>query len=174
MTETVPCTLIETLELLRCNIYLNNHQEGDCVGLFTHGTAVFYLPEFPFSGEVESSNLLLALDSFKHFENIGAVSPLHNVVVVTPNDRLVSNSELLNDYYLQKMEQYGVEVRYGQKLTAIDKGKSYLTQRQVVLQFGGCQFRGTNRTRFPNVAFVHSKQSQCTTQKLRIIGHVQK
>ena len=91
--------------------------------MFTHGTAVFYLPEFPFSGEVEASNLLLALDSMKFFEKIGYVSPLHNVVVVTPNDRLVSKSDLLNQYYIEKLESYGVEVRYGHSLTSIDKGK---------------------------------------------------
>jgi len=89
---------------------------------FSNGTAVFYLPEFPYSGEVETSNLLLALDTFKHFMNIGQMSPLYHVVVVTANDRLISQSDLLNDFYVRKLEEYGVEVRYGQTMTAIDKG----------------------------------------------------
>lgn len=105
------------------------------MGMYTHGTAVFYLPEFPFSGEIETSNMLMALDTFQHFENIGYASPLRNTIVVTPNDRLVSNSDLLNDYYIRKMEQYGVEVRYGQKMTAIDKGTRG-NHRQLELQFG--------------------------------------
>lgn len=83
------------------------------------------MPEFPYSGEVESSNLLLALDTFKHFSNIGQVSCLYNVVVVTPNDRLVSNSDLLNDFFLKKMEEYGVEVRFGQSMTAVNKSKNF-------------------------------------------------
>lgn len=83
---------------------------------------MFYLPEFPFSGEVEAWNLLMALDTFRHFQNIGAVSPLHKIVVSTPNDRLVSHSELLNEYFMGKLEKYGAEVRLGQKMTAVDKG----------------------------------------------------
>ena len=94
------------------------------MSLFNHGTAVFYLPQFPFSGEIEASNMLTFVDSIKHFESIGWVSPLHNVVVVTPNDRLVSTSELLNDYYKNKLAEYGVEVRYGTSINSIDKGIS--------------------------------------------------
>jgi sulfide:quinone oxidoreductase len=97
-------------------------QPSDCMSLFTHGTAVFYLPQFPFSGEIEASNMLTFLDSIKHYEKIGWVSPLHNVVVVTPNDRIVSHSDLLNDYFTMKLEQYGVEVRYNTTMNSINKG----------------------------------------------------
>lgn len=93
-----------------------------CIDRFTHGTAIFYLPEFPFSGEVEASNLLLALESFKNYLNAGWVSPLYKVVVATPNDRIVSHSQLLNDFYLKKFEEYGVEVCYGTKMMSVDKG----------------------------------------------------
>ena len=90
---------------------------------YNHGTVVFYLPEFPFSGEIETSNMLMALDSFEHFEKIGWVSPIRKVVVATPNDRLVSHSSLLNDFYVKKLGEYGAEIRYGQKMTSIDKGE---------------------------------------------------
>lgn len=82
------------------------------------------MPEFPFSGEVEASNLLLALDNFQAGKEIGWVSPLHNVTVVTPNDRLVSNSALLNDFYVRKLENYGATIMYGTKLLSIDKGRA--------------------------------------------------
>lgn len=90
---------------------------------YTGGTAVFYLPEFPYSGEVESSNLLMSLELWHHFESIGAVSPKRKTILVTPNNRIISNSDLLNQFYLDKLAQYNVEIRYGEKMISIDKGR---------------------------------------------------
>jgi len=117
------------------------------MSLFNHGNAVFYLPEFPFSGEIEASNMLTCLDSFKFFETIGWVSPLHNIILVTPNDRIVSNSDLLNNYYEKKLEQYGVEVRYNTSLNAINKGipSSFTNIRKLNLFSSRCLIRGNFR-----------------------------
>ena len=141
---------------------------------FTCGTAVFYLPEFPFSGEIETSNLLLALDTFKHFVDIGQVSPLYNVVVVTANDRLVSQSDLLNEYYVRKMEEYGVEVRYGQTMTAVNKGEFSPNKRNAFLFLPKFGNRGNFRVGFQCPPYHASQSSQFFIEKFRIIGSFKK
>jgi sulfide:quinone oxidoreductase len=87
---------------------------------FTHGDAVFYLPEFPYSGEVETSNMLMSLELWQHLENIGNCSPLRQITVVTPNDRLISKSDKLNDFYLNKLAAHGANIVYGKRMTAIN------------------------------------------------------
>ena len=92
---------------------------------FYNGNAVFYLPEFPYSGEVETSNLLMSLDLWQHFENIGNASPLRNITVVTPNDRLISKSEKLNEFYLNKLAAHGVNILYGKRMTEVNDGNFF-------------------------------------------------
>lgn len=101
-------------------IDLCSNKSHKFMSYFYNGDAVFYLPEFPYSGEVETSNMLMSLDLWQHFENIGNASPFRSVTVVTPNDRLISKSDKLNEFYLNKLAQHGATIVYGKKLTAVN------------------------------------------------------
>ena len=64
----------------------------------------------------------MALQTWKHYEDLGIVSPKRETIVISANDRLISKSSKLNDYYLQKLQEYGVKIQYNQKLTRVNKG----------------------------------------------------
>ena len=92
------------------------------MGTYLNGNAVFYFPEFPYSGEIETSCLLHAIESWQHLENIGAISPIRQTVVITPNKRIASHSDLLNDFVIRKLEDSGVSIMFSSKMISIDKG----------------------------------------------------
>lgn len=71
--------------------------------MFTSGNAYIYIPEFPFSGEIETYNFLMTIDYLAYGEKIGLVSPLHSLTIINANDRFASHSKVLDDFIKNKI-----------------------------------------------------------------------
>lgn len=97
------------------------------VPLFSHGDAFVYIPPFPFSGEVEGYNFLIAIETWQKSVTLGQVSPLHSLTIINANDRFASKSDKLDAYIKEKLESYGVKVLYNTKLSKVDGEKQELT-----------------------------------------------
>lgn len=97
--------------------------------LFEHGDAFFYIPPFPFSGEVESYNFLYALDIWKKGEKSGVVSPCRSATIINANSKFCSTSDKLNEFILKELEKFDVKILYNTKLASVDKDN-----RKIVLE----------------------------------------
>ena len=89
--------------------------------LFHSGNAVVTIPKFPFQGETEMYNFLMALDYFTEGEKTGLVSPQHKLIILNENDRFCSYSDKLNEMIVRRLSSNPkVEVIYGAELNKID------------------------------------------------------
>ena len=61
-----------------------------------HGDAYFYVPKFPFAGEVETYNFLFNLEYWKGNQTIGIVSPVRTFNIINANDKFASHSKELD------------------------------------------------------------------------------
>jgi len=97
------------------------------IPLFYSGDAYVYIPPFPFSGEIEGYNFLIALDTWRESVKLGQVSPKHSLTIINANDRFASKSDALDSFIKQKLNDYGVNVHYNTKLTAVDGNSQKIT-----------------------------------------------
>lgn len=70
------------------NYYPENKDEllsSSC--LFENGDAYFYIPPFPFSGEVETYNFIFNIKMWMLQETQGLVSPNRTIRIINANDR---------------------------------------------------------------------------------------
>lgn len=92
------------------------------------GDIFFYIPPFPFGGEIESMNLLVALDTFRQSVKTGIMSELYKVHVINANDTFAAHSPLLNKFIEERLAADGkVHVRMRTRLTGVDIANEQLT-----------------------------------------------
>ncbi len=128
--DSVP-GLKECLEAENCPVYSTDNfgpsdKYTECLALFESGSSFFFIPPFPFSGEVETYNFLVALDLWDYSEKIGLVSPKRKVTIVNANDKFSSHSPVLDKYIKKALENFDVEIIYNTKLNSINKDKRVL------------------------------------------------
>lgn len=98
------------------------------ITMANHGDIFFYIPPFPFGGEIESMNLLAALDIFRTSVTAGVMSPLYRVHVINANDRFASNSPLLSKFIADTLAADNhVHVQMNTTLKSIDSKDKKLT-----------------------------------------------
>ena len=103
----------------------------DFFPLFEHGNAFIYIPEFPFAGEVETYNFLMALSTWEMGERYGLVSPKHSLTIINANDRFASHCDVLDKFFRDKLAQYKkVNVLWNTKLMRIDSANNKLHVKQ--------------------------------------------
>ena len=116
------CPVTSTIESTDPKKYFKNFT------LFSSGDAYVYIPEFPFVGEVESYNFLMALDYIRYGEVLGTVSPLNSITIVNANDKFASHSVSLNKLIEDRLSKFSkTEVLYNTKITKINKNDNKLT-----------------------------------------------
>lgn len=100
------------------------------VPMSDNGDIYFYIPPFPFAGEIESMNLLVALDTWALHEKIGLISPLRKVHIINANDRFASKDPLLDTFIRERLSKHDkVEVQFKTKLLEVDsKGKKLVIE----------------------------------------------
>lgn len=110
-----------------CPVYTNNYfpEDKDQIlgggSLFETGHAYFYIPPFPFSGEVETYNFLFNINMWNKTEKQGLVSPFRKITIINANDRFSQNSDKLNEFFKSKLEALNAEVIYNTELKSIDR-----------------------------------------------------
>lgn len=91
------------------------------VPMADNGDIYIYLPPFPYAGEIESMNLLVALDTWAMHEKIGLISPLRKVHIVSANDRFASKDALLDKFIRERIAKFEkVELSFNTKLLEVD------------------------------------------------------
>lgn len=104
-----------------CPVFSPNYYPADdeeiigAIGTFETGDAYYYIPPFPFSGEVETYNFLFSEAIWKKDERLGMVSPIRKLRILNANQSF-SNDSQIDEFIKTKAEKLGIEVIYGATL----------------------------------------------------------
>lgn len=64
-----------------------DHKYQKFIYNFTNGDAYFCIPPYPFAGEIEGYNFLLAKNIWNWYEEHGRLSPKHTFTIMNANER---------------------------------------------------------------------------------------
>lgn len=109
-------------------VYSPNYYHSDkekiigAIGTFETGDVYYYIPPFPFSGEVETYNFIFAENIWKKDEDLNLVSPLRKITIINANDRF-SVDENIDKFFKEQTERLGIKVIYNSKLLSVDGEK---------------------------------------------------
>ena len=97
------------------------------IGNFVHGDAYFYIPKYPFRGEIAYYNFLQAYDYWQYYIKIGKVSPKMSLTVVNANDTFAQFDPEAHDFIMKECEKRGIKVLFNTELKEIDGKELKLT-----------------------------------------------
>ena len=102
---------------------LTNDKHLEWLYGFRHGDAYFYIPPFPFKGEINAYNFLAAADLWSNYKKLGIITPNSTFTVINANDRFCEFEPETDQMFKDQCEKMGINVVYNTKLEAVD-GKS--------------------------------------------------
>ncbi|CAK61041.1 unnamed protein product (macronuclear) [Paramecium tetraurelia] len=109
---------------------------------FNHGEAYFCIPQFPFSGEVESYNFLLSQRIWEWQTANGRQSPIKKFTIIQPNERFVQYNDAGDSFFKEELKRRNINVEYGLKLVEVNKQYNTATFEDV--KTGNRQTRNFN------------------------------
>ena len=94
------------------------------IGNFIHGDAYFYIPPYPFKGEISAYHFLMAWDYWEYYKKIGKVSPRSSMTIVNANDTFAQFDKQAHEFILKECQKRGIPVLFNTRLAEV-KGKEY-------------------------------------------------
>lgn len=101
------------------------------IGHYTHGDAYFYIPKYPFKGEIAAYHFLQAWDYWEYYRKIGKVSPLSSLTVVNANDTFSQFDKEAHEYILKECQKRGINVLFNTQLTEVKGNERKITLRNA-------------------------------------------
>jgi hypothetical protein len=101
------------------------------IGNYTHGDAFFYIPKFPFRGEISGYHFLMAHDYWEYYRKIGKVSPKSSLTVVNANDSFTQYDKQAHDYILKQCQKRGIGVLFNTQLVEVKGEEQKLTLKNA-------------------------------------------
>lgn len=111
----------------------NYNKHARWIGNYTHGDAYFYIPKFPFRGEIAYYHFLQAFDYWQYYKKIGKVSPISSFTIVNANDRMTSVDNEANNFILAQIEKRGIPILFNTELVEVKTGN----EQKIVLRSNG-------------------------------------
>lgn len=105
----------------------NHNKQTRFIGNYTHGDAYFYIPKYPFRGEIAAYHFLQAHDYWDYYRRIGKVSPISSLTVVNANDTFSQFDKQAHDFILKECEKRGIKVLFNTELTEVNGKEQKLT-----------------------------------------------
>lgn len=94
---------------------------------YHHGDAYFYIPKFPFKGEIGAYHFLQAHQTWKDYKKIGHLHPNAEFKIINANDKFCQFEPETDEFFKKMCEKEGIEVLYNTELTEINKDNRTLT-----------------------------------------------
>jgi len=88
---------------------------------YTSGDAIFTIPPYPYSGELENFNFFNSTEVWKWFLKNGKLSPINSFTVINANESFCHHNITTDQWIKAELAKRGVNVVLGENLTAVDK-----------------------------------------------------
>lgn len=96
-------------------------------GNFNHGNAYFYIPKFPFKGEIGAYHFFSAHSTWEFYKKIGKVHPNSTFTIINANDNFTQFEPDTDEFFRTQLEKKGINVMYNTELTEINKDNRTMT-----------------------------------------------
>jgi NADPH-dependent 2,4-dienoyl-CoA reductase/sulfur reductase-like enzyme len=106
-------------------------KETRWIGNYNHGDAYFYIPKYPFKGEIAAYHFLQAWDYWEYYRKIGKLSPLSSLTVVNANDTFSQFDKEAHEYILKECNKRGIKVLFNTQLTEVKGNERKITLRSA-------------------------------------------
>lgn len=104
-----------------------HNKQSRWIGNYTHGDAYFYIPPYPFKGEIAAYHFLQAHDYWEYYRKIGKLSPISSLTVICANDTFSQFDPQAHEFILNECDKRGIKVLFKTKLTEVDGKEQKIT-----------------------------------------------
>jgi hypothetical protein len=101
------------------------------IGNYTHGDAFFYIPKYPFRGEIAAYSFLNAYESWQYFKKIGKVSPLSTLTIVNANDKFSQFNPEAEQVIRKEIAKRNINVIENTELIEVQKDNQRILLRDA-------------------------------------------
>lgn len=86
---------------------------------YRNGDAYFYIPPFPFKGEIGAYNFLAAASIWNDYKKLGLIPQSATFTVINANDKFCQFEPETDQLFRDMCENYGVNVQFNTTLDSI-------------------------------------------------------